>query len=300
MEVISIQQKYDEPVVLCLGFFDCMHKGHLRLLETAKSLAAKRGARLALFTFCNNHFEMLNRPIKLLYTFDERLKLYEKCGVDVVVFSRFDAEFMAQKGAEFLQLLSRNFDLQGVVCGRDFTCGSDLLSANKVHAFYRRTCPVKIVSLVKTARLTKVSSTFIRQLLSDCDVRRANSYLSEPFYFIGTVLHGRNVGHTLGVPTANLQIPLGKIAPLGVYCGVAEVDGAKYKAVVNVGIAPTFNEKTPRVEAHLINFNGDLYGKTVKVSLLKYLREIHEFASEQALQKQLKKDIASCKQGGGK
>lgn len=294
MEVISIQQKYDEPIVLCLGFFDCMHTGHMRLLEAAKSIAAKRGAKVALFTFCNNHFDMLNRPNKLLYTFDERISLYQNSGVEVVVFSRFDSEFMAKTGAEFLQLLSKNFNLEGVVCGQDFTCGSDLMTAKKVQGFFKKACSVQVVSLVKT-HFTKVSSTLIKQLLTDGNVQRANTYLSEPFYFVGAVVHGRKVGQSLGFPTANLQIPPDKLAPTGVYSGVVKVDGVKYKAVVNVGVAPTFNVKTPNVEAHLINFRGDLYGKTLKVSLMKYLRPIQEFSSSEALAKQLKKDIAGCK-----
>ncbi|MCM1290013.1 MAG: riboflavin biosynthesis protein RibF [Corallococcus sp.] len=292
MKVISLSQKYDVPVVMCLGFFDCMHSGHTRLLNEAKRIALLCGAQVALFTFSNNHFDTLNRPVKLIYTFSERLELYRSLGVDVVVEARFDAEFMLKTGKEFLREITDNFNLKGIVCGCDFTCGSDLTGALDVQKFFEGVCPVKIASLVKTAFRKKVSSTFIRSLLSDGKVRRANGYLSQPFFFCGTVARGRRVGHELGFPTANLEIPADKLAPAGVFLGLAAVDGTTYKAVVNVGNTPTFALETPRVEAHLLDFDGDLYGKPLKVCLLKYIRPIQKFDSEQALKHQLQRDIS--------
>jgi len=299
VEVISIQQRYDKPVVLCLGFFDCMHVGHVRLLETARRLAEKNGANLALFTFSNNHFATLNRPTKLIYTFDERVLLYDSLGVDVVVSACFDNRFMSQIGAEFLTQLSQNLNLRGVVCGRDFTCGSDLSGADAVKKFFAGVCPVETVRLVKNAAFRKISSTLVRNLILQGKIERANKYLSQPFFFAGMVAHGRNKGHLLGFPTANVEIPSDKLAPMGVYSGAVEMDGATYKAIVNVGNTPTFGVETNRVEAHLLDFSGDLYGKTVKVSLLKYLRPIRKFDSEQDLKRQLQLDI-SCLKGGEK
>lgn len=299
MEVISIQQRYDKPVVLCLGFFDCMHLGHVRLLETAQRLAAKRDAKLALFTFCNNHFATLNRPTKLIYTFDERVCLYQSLGVDVVVTAHFDDKFMLQSGAQFLTQLFGNLNLRGVVCGRDFTCGSDLSGPDAVAHFFVDVCPVETVPLVKNASGEKISSTLVRDLLLQGKIERANAYLSQPFFFVGAVSHGRSVGHALGFPTANLEIPSDKLAPVGVYAGEVAADGATYDAIVNVGNMPTFGVETQRVEAHLLGFDGDLYGKTVKVSLRKFLRPIRKFDSEQELKLQLAQDI-SCLKGGEK
>ena len=297
MEIISVQDKYNEPLVLCLGFFDCMHLGHVRLLRAAKTIAAKNGAKLALFTFQNNHFETLKRPTKLIYTYNERLALYDSLGVDVVVSACFDENFRAQSGKQFLSQLAANFRLQGVVCGQDFTCGSDLLGACDVQKFFEGTCAVKVARLVKTTDGNKISSTYIRQLLVETHIQRANKYLSQPFHFVGAVVEGRHVGHTLGFPTANMEIPTEKLAPLGVYAGMAEVDGVTYKAVVNVGNTPTFNVDKQLVEAHLLDFQSYLYGKTIKVSLLKYLRPIQDFHSEQALITQLQQDISCARQG---
>lgn len=287
MEVVSLGQNFNKPIVLCLGFFDCMHVGHVALLQRAKLLA--KNCSVALFTFNNNHFETLKRPSKLLYTFDERLDIYQNLGVDVVIHARFDKEFMSKSGEQFLSELCR-YNLQAVVCGDDFTCGSDLMDAATVRKTLKDVCPVEVVDLV-TCNGQKIGSTLVRHLLDQNDVADANDYLSQPFHFVGIVQHGRSVGHTLGFPTINIAVPNEKLAPQGVYVGQVAVDGACYKAVINVGNVPTFGIDKPSVEAHLINFDGNLYGKMVKISLISFLRPIQKFADAEELKKQLTKDV---------
>lgn len=287
MEVVKLGEKYVHPMVLCLGFFDCMHSGHVKLLEKAQTLAG-RNAKVVLFTFLNNHFETMNRSTKLLYTFDERLGIYADLGVDAVLCAEFDKAFMSVSGEEFLKQLSR-YDLRGVVCGKDFTCGSNLLPAENVKRSLQGVAPVEIVDIV-TCNNQKVSSTLVRQLLSEHQVEQANTFLSQPFFFEGSVEQGRHVGGKLGFPTANLPVSAEKLAPEGVYVGQVLVDGTPYKAIVNVGTTPTFNFSTQKVEAHLLNFNGNLYGKKVKIALLNYIRPIQKFADEEQLAQQLAHD----------
>lgn len=287
MEVVKLGEKYVHPMVLCLGFFDCMHLGHVKLLEKAQTLAG-RSAKVVLFTFSNNHFETMNRSTKLLYTFEERLGIYADMGVDAVLCAQFDKAFMSMCGEEFLKQISR-YDLRSVVCGEDFTCGSDLISAEKVKSYLEGIAPVEIVDIV-TCNNQKVSSTLIRQLLSNFQVERANTFLSQPFFFEGSVERGRHVGGTLGFPTANLSVSPEKLLPEGVFVGQVSVDGTLYKAIVNVGTTPTFNFSTKKVEAHLLNFNGNLYGKKVKIALLNYIRPIQKFADEGQLAEQLVHD----------
>ncbi len=287
MEVVSFGQNFNKPVVLCLGFFDCMHVGHVALLQQAKQLA--ENCSVALFTFNNNHFETLKRPSKLIYTFDERLGIYQELGVDVTIHARFNKEFMSKSGKQFLDELSC-YNLKAVVCGEDFTCGSDLMNADEVRKTLANVCPVKVVDLV-TSNGQKIGSTLVRKLLGENNVADANKLLSQPFHFVGTVQHGRSVGHTLGFPTVNVAVPSEKLAPQGVYVGHAMVDGVCYKAVVNVGTVPTFGIDKPLVEAHLINFDGNLYGKVVKISLLSFLRPVQKFDNAEDLKTQLIKDV---------
>ncbi len=291
MKVISLEQNLSQPIVLCLGFFDCMHDGHVALLERAKKLA--QGNAVALFTFCNSHFETLKRPIKLIYTFDERLSIYEQLGVDVTLYARFDENFMSLSGNDFLKRISA-LNLKAVVCGKDFTCGRDMLTADDVATRLAPVCPVHVVDLVKQNG-QKVCSSFVRNLISENKIAVANTYLSEPFFFEGYVEHGRSVGHLLGFPTVNLSVSSEKLTPQGVYRGSVAVDGKTYRAVVNVGNTPTFGTEKVVVEAHLLDFDGDLYGKKIKVSLLDFLRKIKKFSTENELRNQLAKDVEVVK-----
>ncbi len=287
MEVISFEQNFNQPIVLCLGFFDCMHVGHVALLEHAQKLASN--CKVALFTFSNSHFETLKRPVKLIYTFDERLSLYQNLGVDVTLYAKFDGAFMSMSGNDFLNKIA-SFNLQAVVCGADFTCGSDMLTASDVASTLKNVCPVHVVDLVKQNG-QKVCSSLIRQLIAENKISQANGYLSEPFFFEGIVEHGREVGHKLGFPTANLSVKSEKLMPQGVYSGTVTVDGKTFRAVVNVGGLPTFGVEKATVEAHLLNFDGNLYGKKVKIALTSFLRNAQKFPDEKALAQQLQKDV---------
>lgn len=287
MEVVELGKEYDKPMVLCLGFFDCMHLGHMKLLSCAQTLAG-RTAKVVIFTFSNNHFEMLGRPTKLLFTFEERLKIYESVGVDAALCANFDEKFMDMSGKEFLRKICM-YNLRGVVFGRDYTCGCDLLTAESAKSFLTTFAPVKIVETVMSEG-RKVGSTLIRDLLSQHKVEQANSLLSRPFFFSGVVVRGRREGHALGFPTANIEVSSQKLAPEGVYAGFVRTGCCRYKAIVNVGAAPTFDFRKLIVEAHLLNFDGDLYGHEIEVSLVKYLRPITKFETESQLRAQLNKD----------
>ena len=292
MQVITLGDKLNTPVILCLGYFGCMHKGHVKLLETAKRRASQNGAAVALFTFSNNHLQVLGKDDKVLYTFAERLKIYESLGVDYVIAKEFDEEFRKKSGKDFIGELLR-YDLKGVVCGYDHRCGSDGTDAKQIAELLKNVCGVDVVEQISAGGI-KISTTLIKSLLAEKRLLKANELLSEPFFLTGTVAHGRGVGKTLGFPTANVSVPSDKFLPLGVYAGKADTDGQVYRCIVNIGKTPTFGIDRTAVEVHLIDFVGDLYGKTVKVSLTKYLRDIARFDSANALAEQLKKDKESA------
>ena len=276
---------------MCLGYFGCMHRGHVALLNTAKERAKAIGAKVALFTFSNNHLRVLGKDVKLLYTFDERLSIYQALGVDFVVAAEFTEQFRVSSGAEFVRQLS-DYNLKGVVCGFDYTCGSDRLGSAELQQVLSPLCSVDIVDAV-CCNGVKVSTTLIRSLLSDNQLSYANKLLSQPFFVTGKVVAGRKVGNKMGFPTANLQVGTDKLLPVGVYGGVVEVHGKSYKCIVNIGAKPTFSVDNPTVEAHIINFDGDLYGQDLKVSLTKFLRNICKFASADDLSRQLQTDKES-------
>ncbi len=288
MQVITLGEELNTPIVLCLGYFGCMHKGHVELLETAKCRAYEHGARAALFTFSNNHLKVLGKDEKVLYTFAERLQIYESLGVEYVIVKEFDDGFRKKSGREFLRELCE-YNLAGVVCGFDHRCGSDGTDSVGIGKILQNVCDVDVVNRISSDG-TKVSTTLIKELLGNKRIDKANELLSEPFFLIGTVIHGRGVGKTMGFPTANITVASDKFLPSGVYGGRAKVDGREYRCIVNIGKTPTFGIDIFAVEAHLLDYRGDLYGKTVKVSLCKYLRDIVKFDNADALAKQLQKD----------
>ena len=150
-------------------------------------------------------------------------------------------------------------------------------------------CSVDIVDAICWNGI-KVSTTLVRKMLTESDISTVNTLLSEPYFVIGEVVHGRGVGSVIGFPTANLQVSSEKLLPIGVYGGITEIEGKTYKAIVNVGYKPTFGLDYVNIEAHILDFDGDLYGKTLKVSLLRFLRPIRKYGDVNELVEQLKQD----------
>ena len=291
MQLIEFGQKLNEPIILCLGYFGCMHMGHRALLDRAKLRARELGAKVALFTFSNNHLRVLGKDVKVLYTFEERLQIYSDLGVDYVLAAEFTEKFRNSSGAEFVKQLT-DYNLKGVVCGFDYTCGCDRLGSCDLQNALASLCSVDVVEAV-CWNGNKVSTTLIRALLAENDITSANKLLSEPYFLCGTVVSGRKVGSKIGFPTANLQIDVDKLLTNGVYGGVATLQGKTYKCIVNIGNKPTFGVDSATVEVHLIGFEGNLYGQDLKVALTKFLRKITKFASPDELTRQLQADRES-------
>lgn len=288
MQVMEFGKKLNCPIVLCLGYFGTMHSGHVKLLDVAKQRAKQLQAKVALFTFSNNHLKVLGKDSTVVYTYLERLELYKSLGVDVVISAEFNNSFRFCTGDQFVEQLLQ-YDLKGAVCGFDYSYGCDRLKSAVLAERLASVCNVDIVDAI-CWNDKKVSTTLVRNLLTNSDIVTVNKLLSEPYFVTGKVVHGRRVGSEIGFPTANLQVNGEKLLPIGVYGGITEIDGRSYKAIVNIGQKPTFGLDYVNVEAHILNFDGNLYGKTLKVSLTRFLRPIRKYADANELVEQLKHD----------
>lgn len=288
MQLIEFGKQLNTPIVICLGYFGCMHSGHVKLLEVAKERARESNAKVALFTFNNNHLRVLGKDTKVVYTFEERLMLYEALGVDYVIAATFNDEFRLKTGEQFIEDL-KTYNLKGVVCGFDYSCGSNRLNSEQVKDLLSVVCDVDVVEAI-CRNGEKISTTLVRKLLDSSEIASVNELLSEPYFLVGNVEHGRRVGRDMGFPTANLRLSSEKILPLGVFGGQIAVDGETYRAIVNIGQKPTFGLDYINVEAHIVGFDGDLYNRTLKISLTKFLRPIRKFDSANELIEQLKRD----------
>lgn len=284
-------------VIYALGFFDGVHLGHQALLKTCRRLAAEANARSAAVTFSLPPAALLGKNTPgTLNTACDRVSLLKEFGMDDVTVLPTDCQTLSMSYQDFLEsLISRG--AVGFVCGNDFRFGKNGAgNADILESYCRERGLLCAVVPEQTMDGARISSTRIRALLEEGDVTQANKLLGHPHIFTGTVVFGQQLGRTIGIPTANLLLPEGLLTPkVGVYACKAMVDGIEYLAVTNVGSRPTVGGENVTVETHLLDFNGDLYGKALRLTFHKFLRQEKKFDSLEALKEQINEDIANCR-----
>lgn len=290
-EITDLQNMPD--VCVALGFFDSVHCGHRHIIERVKFLSGRYGCKSAVVTFSNNAYKQFNPTAKEVYTYTERLTLFDELALDCVIPVRFDAQTKATDRADFLDYLTSGGRVRAFVCGYDYLFGA----GGKGDAEYlRQYCTERgifcdVIPPVMNDGV-RVSTSVIKKLLADGDLPLANRYLTRPFFLDGSVEHGRGVGRLFGIPTANLKVCKDKLLPrCGVYASHAEINGKKYRAVTNIGAKPTFGEPSVTVETFIDGDMDDLYFRPMRLELVRYLRDIIKFESPAELSKQIHKDL---------
>lgn len=297
MILVDFSKANNRDAVLGLGYFDCLHIGHRKLLEEVKSMAKAKGVAGSVFTFSNNPGKLLKNKNRLVNTFDERLDLFENFGMDMVFYAEFDKQFMSMEAEVFLQKLKEKH-VVGVVCGFDYTFGSRSVGTVKMLSEF---CALNGIAFKMVDKVDfcgqKASATLIKDLLTKGEIEKANACLGHDYFLSGIVCHGFGIGADRVYPTANVTVDEDKLLPkLGVYAGRAEIGGETYRCVVNIGGRPTFDDGgAVKAETYLLDYNGDIYGKKITVFLKKYIREIKKFDSAEALKEQITKDIETAK-----
>lgn len=275
----------DEKRIFSLGFFDGVHLGHQALIAQCVRLADAFQAQAAAITFDRHPLSLFVPEVPaLINTNEDRQRLLRQYGVQSVLVKSVTPETMATPWQVFLEeLLAQG--AAGFVCGEDFRFGhKGEGDPEKLAAFCReRGLPCVIVP-EQTADGRRISSTRIRTLLEAGDAEEANRLLGHPHILSGTVVPGRQLGRTIGIPTANLELPDGILIPkFGVYACLACFDGKLHMAVTNVGMRPTVGGSHITVEPWILDFDGDLYGKTVTLEFHAFLRPEKKFDSLEAL-----------------
>ena len=275
---LTDNQERGQGVAMLLGGFDGLHVGHRSLLARAKSSGLPVG--IMTIVGCKD---------KGIFTFAEREIIFKENGVDFVFELPFE-EIKTLSPLTFLQMLKENFTPSLFVCGGDFRFGA-MAQGNPEIIKQWGHVPIEVLPLLKIEG-EKVSSRSIKKHLTEGEVTQANVLLGERFFLLGEVIKDRGVGRTIGFPTANILYPQDKF-PLkqGVYESYVVVDGVPYKGITNYGARPTFDNGRVITETYLDGFDGDLYGKTLKVEFVRYLRDITRFDSVETLKGQLIKDI---------
>ena len=279
-------------VCLALGYFDSVHLGHRRLIETAREYAANNGLQTAVATFTNNAYRVFNPSEKSVYTYAERTELLEdKC--DYVLPMRFDAHLKSTSAKDFLDGLFKAYSIKAVVCGYDYLFGA---GAQGDAEFLKAYCDEHKVECIVMDKFelngNRVSTTVVKDLLAAGNVEEAREYLGDPFMVTGKVVHGRGAGRMFDIPTANIKVPNEKLLPAaGVYGTVCVVDGTEYYGATNVGARPTFGLSKVEVETMIKDFDDNIYDKQIKLYFYKRLRGVRKFDTPALLSKQVHEDI---------
>ncbi|WP_294313425.1 bifunctional riboflavin kinase/FAD synthetase [uncultured Sphingomonas sp.] len=285
--------------IVALGNFDGFHLGHQAVVGQAVARARAEGRPALVATFDPHpvrHFRPDTPPFRLT-TLDQRERLFAAAGVDAMVVFAFDAALAALSAEGFAERLAARLQVAGVVTGEDFTFGQGkrgdvamLAALGTAHGFTAET--VGAVTLDGET----VSSSRIRELLRAGDPRGAARLLTRPFAIQGTVQHGDKLGRTIGYPTANLDMGKYLRPAYGIYAITARLpDGRQVQGAANLGIRPTFDPPKELLEPYFFDFSGDLYGQTIEVALIDYIRPEAKFDSLDALTAQMEADCAEAR-----
>ncbi len=285
-----------KKTILTLGTFDGVHIGHKKILKKLTQNTENQKYESLVLTFFPHPRMVLQEhsDIKLLNTIDEKIDLLEKIGIENLVIHPFDEAFSRLTAEEFVSnILVDRFHIQKIVIGHDHRFGrnrtaniDDLIAYGKEYGFEVEQISVQEINDIS------VSSTKIRNALLEGDMALVNDYLGYNYFLTGSIIQGKQLGRTIGFPTANLKIEENyKLIPQnGVYIVKSIIDGQNVFGMMNIGFNPTVDGQKQSIEIHYFDFNADLYNQKISVSILQRIRSEQKFESVDLLKEQLEKD----------
>lgn len=298
MKIFNSIHEFSSPTktIVTLGTFDGVHKGHASILEELVTNSRDMGCESVVLTFFPHPRMVLhqNSDIRLLSTMDEKAELLKSHGLDNLIIHPFDVNFSRLTAEEFVKdVLVDKLNIRKIIIGHDHRFGrnrtaniDDLIRFGEQYGF-----EVEKISALAVNEVS-VSSTKIRNALTVGDVATANDFLGYPYFLTGTVVKGKQLGRTIGFPTANIKIEEDyKLIPAnGVYAVSSEIDGTIVHGMMNIGIRPTVDGTSLSIEVHFLDLDKDLYDTGIRVAIHHRLRDEHKFESFDALKEQLHKD----------
>lgn len=306
MQVLdTLTKKLPEKTAVALGMFDGVHIGHKTVIQFAIDYAKTNGIKSAVITLANHPRELTQGAAPDLITdLNTRLAIFQELGVDYVLVLNFDEKLMNTSAEEYLQkYLLDTLNAEFVSTGYDHHFGKNRSGSIEL---LKTWCEKHQVEFVVVGEIDmgseKISSSKIRELIHAGKIKEANQLLGHKFKIISEVIEGKKQGTQIGFPTANLKLPKDTIIPAnGVYYGSCSVEGiaGKFKCAVNIGVRPSFKDGTYKsIEAHLLGFDKDIYGKVLSLELEDRIRDEKKFDSLEDLKNQIKEDILLSSRGG--
>ncbi len=296
MEVIHGLEKFpslSDHSIVAIGNFDGIHLGHHKILQCLEKKAKEYGLFSLVLTFFPHPGKILGKNgIKMIQNLDQKIKKIKKYDIQTLLILSFDEQFASLAGQDFIQKIVLNtLKAAAVIVGENFHFGKkregDVALLHRLSSrFNFRICSVP--SVVKNGDI--VSSSLIRSLLQEGKIKKANRLLGRSYEIDGEVIKGKSRGKILGFPTANIETE-NDIIPQGVFITQTRIGSKIFQSMSNIGKQPTFNQHDLNIESHIIDFEGDLYGKRIGIYFLQKIRDEIKFSSPDELTGQLEKDL---------
>ncbi len=288
--------------IVTIGTFDGVHLGHQKIIKRLVELKQKQGGEIVLFTFDPHPRKILfpeQKDLKLITTTEEKCDILKQFGVDHVLVYPFTKEFSKMQAQDYISnIIARGLKTKTLVIGYDHRFGSNregniktLKELSKVYNFVVEEIPAQEINQLN------VSSTRIRKAIEAGEIQTANDFLGYTFFITGKVVKGKQLGRTIGYPTANLLIEDNdKLIPkIGVYAVNVVLNNLSYKGMLNIGTNPTTDaDNKVKIEVNIFDFDKDIYGETLKVEFVKWIRNEEKFANLDELKQALANDKIAC------
>lgn len=302
-KIADLRQIHD-PLHLAMGVFDGVHIGHQAVIKKAVGAAREMGGLAGVLTFDPHPIRVLAphvAPRRILASLEHKRELLQSLGVECILVITFDHECAAKEAGVFLTELDEGaHELCSLSMGEDWKFGKDRRGNVSMLSEFGDKNGIRINAVPAViSGGERVSSTRIRQAIRDGNLEAAEVMLGRPYTVLGTVVEGRQLGRTIGFPTANLRVHNEQLPPDGVWAVKCVLDdGSEWCGAANLGLRPTVEGADPSrlLEVHLLDYSGDLYGQDMEVCFLAYVRQEEKFESIEDLQKQIARDVELCRQ----
>ncbi len=289
-------RKISENLCITIGTMDGVHLGHLAILKTLRDKASKTNSKTALITFKPHPRKVLrNDNVELLTLFDEKVDILKKTElVDYLIIFYFNREFASLSAENFINIIINKAYMKCIILGYDNHFGKNRRGNFDWLKQYGKLHNIDILKVkAVTSGKDKISSSAIRTLIKNGNLKKAAEFLGYHYFVTGIVGKGKNIGNTIGFPTANLKFDKDKLLPpTGIYAGIACYNGKTYPAAINIGYNPTVSsDKVIKTEVHLIGFKENLYGEKLRVFFIEKIRGEKKYNSLDELKSAISADI---------